>query len=135
MNEGKRTDAVISATAMRNEEELNGEDREEDLEEEKHDLLFDGAPDGYKCSVGFCFMTEAVLAMDGFSYQKASLEAYIAHCTAKGQALTSPLTGEPMGGMYMPNYTLSTAVEDYIEQNEKEWEFVVAQRRAERKGK
>ena len=40
-----------------------------------------------------------------------------------------------MGGMYMPNYTLSTAVKDYIEQKEKEWEFVVAQRRAERKGK
>jgi hypothetical protein len=133
--EEERADAVTSATAMGKEEESSGEGGEEDLEEEKHDFLFEGAPDVYKCSVGFCFMTEAVLAMDGFSYQKASLEAYIVHCTARGQALTSPLTGEPMGGMYMPNHTLSTVVKDYIEQKEKEWKVLVAQRRAERKGK
>ena len=48
-------------------------------------------------------MTEAVLAMDGFSYQKSSLEA---HRAAKGQPLISPLTGDPMGDMYMSNHTL-----------------------------
>jgi hypothetical protein len=39
-----------------------------------------------------------VVAMDGFSYQRSSLEEYIAHCAATGQALTSPLSGELMGG-------------------------------------
>jgi len=89
---------------------------EKELEEEKHDSFFDGAPDGLKCSVGFCLMTEAVLAMDGFSYQKSSLDEHIAHCAAKVQPLTSPLTVEPLvSGMYMPNHNLRTVVRDYIE--------------------
>jgi hypothetical protein len=73
------------------------------------------------CSVGFCLMTEAVLAMDEFSYQKSSLEGHIAHCAAKGLPLTSPLTGEPMGGMFLPNQNLRTLVKDYIYQRQKEW--------------
>ena len=78
-------------------------------------------------------MTEAVLAMDGFSYQKSSLDEHIAHCTAKGQPLTLPLTGEPLvSGMYMPNHNLRTMVKDYIEQREKEWGLHLAQRRAAR---
>lgn len=81
----------------------SSKDDEGSLEEEKHDFFFDNASDGLKCAVGFCLMTEAVLAMDGFSYQKSSLDEHIAHCTAKGQPLTSPLTGEPLvSGMYMP---------------------------------
>lgn len=51
-----------TATATRKGEEEGGAN-EEDLEEEKHNFFFDGAPDGLKCSVGFCLMTEAVLAM------------------------------------------------------------------------
>ena len=120
-------------------EEENGagtassKDAEGNLEEEKHDFFFDGAPDGLKCSVGFCLMTEAVLAMDGFSYQKSSLDEHIAHCTAKGQPLTSPLTGEPLiSGMYMPSHNLRNVVKDYIEQRDKEWSLHLVQRRASR---
>jgi hypothetical protein len=94
------------------------------MEEEKHDFLFDGTPDSLKCSVGFCLMTEAVLAMDEFSCQKSSLEGHIAHCAAKGLPLTSPLTGEPMGGVFMPNQNLRTLVKDYIAQRETEWSFI-----------
>jgi hypothetical protein len=101
--------ATASATAANTEKEDDGSqnplkedlgenDSDEDPESEKHDFFFDGAPDGMKCSVGFCLMTEAVVAMDGFSYQRSSLEEYIAHCTATGQALTSPLSEELMGG-------------------------------------
>ena len=80
-------------------------------------------------------MTEAVVAMDGFSYQKSSLEEYISHCAAKGQPLTSPLANEPLSATYMPNHNLRTVVRDYIEEREEEWKLHVAQRRAERKGK
>jgi len=73
--------------------------------------------------------------MDGFSYQKLSLEEYIAHCAAKGQALTSPLTKERMGETYMANHNLRNVVNDYIEEREKEWRLHVAQRRTGRKGK
>ena len=131
LEEEQRAGAASSATGMGEEEEEH--DAEKNLEEEKHDFFYDVAPDGFKCPVGFCFMTEAVLAMDGFSYQKSSLDEHIAHRAAKGQPLTSPLTGEPMGGMFMPNHTLSTVVKDYIGQREKEWALYVAQRRAERK--
>jgi len=128
LKEGQDTDAPISAMATR---EGGGErsDREEGLEEEKHDFFYDNAPDGLKCSVGFCLMTEAVFAMDEFSYQKSSLEGHIAHCAAKGLALTSPLTGEPMGGMFMPNQNLRTLVKNYIAQREKEVRLHLAQRR------
>jgi len=51
----------------------------------------------------------------------SSLDEHIAHCAAKGQQLTSPLTGEPLvSGMYMPNHNLRTVERDYIEQMEKE---------------
>jgi hypothetical protein len=121
--------APFSAIATR-EGQGKGGIREKDLEEEKHDFLFDGAPDSLKCSVAFCLMTEAVLAMDEFSYQKSSLEGHIAHCAAKGLPLTSPLTGEPMGGIFIPNQNLRTLVKDYIAQRETEWELHLVQRRA-----
>jgi hypothetical protein len=129
LKEEKGADAPISATATR-EGEVEDGIGEKDLEEEKHDFFFDGAPDSLKCSVGFCLMTEAVLAMDEFSYRKSSLEKHIAHCATKGLSLTSPLTCEPMGGMFMPNQNLRTLVKDYIAQREKEWELHLAQQRA-----
>ena len=110
----------------------SSKDEEASLQEEKHDFFFDGAPDGLRCSVGFCLMTEAVVAMDGFAYQKSSLDEYIAHCTAKGQPLTSPMTDEPTSGMYIPMQNVRTLVKDYMEQREKEWALHLAQRRAER---
>ncbi len=88
-----------------------------------------------KCSVGFCLVTEAVVAMDGFSYQRSSLEKCIAHCSATEQPLISPLTGELMGGIYMPNHNVRTFVIDYIDQLEKEWRLHVAERRTGRKCK
>jgi len=124
-----------SASAPPHEEEVEGEGSEEELKEEKHDFFLDGAPDGLKCSIGFCLMTEAVVAMDGFSYQKSSLDEYISHCAAKGQPLTSPLTSEPLSATYMANHNLRTVVRDYIEQREKEWRLHVALRRTGRKGK
>ena len=124
VNTGKEEDgdrklpALASASAPPHEEELEEkEGSNRAVEEEKNDFVFDGAPDGMKCSVGFCLMTEAVMAMDGFSYQKLSLDKYITHCTAKGQPLTSPLIGERVGEM--PNHNLRTLVKDYIEEREK----------------
>ena len=127
--EGREDGAPASATATRAGDGEGGL-TEKDLEEEKHDFFFDGAPDGLKCTVWFCLMTDAVLAMDDCSYQKASLEGHIAHCAAKGLPLTSPLTGESMGAMFMPNQNLRTLVKDYIAQREKEWGLHLAQRRA-----
>lgn len=127
--------APTSASAPPCKEEVEGEASEEDLEEEKHDFFFEGAADGMKCSIGFCLMTEAVVAMDGFSCKKSSLEEYIAHCAVKGQALTSPLTKERMGETYMPNHNLRNVVKDYIGERKKWWRIHVAQRRAGRKGK
>lgn len=100
---------------------------EQDLEAEKANFLYRGAPDGMRCSIGLCLMTEAVMAMDGFSYQQASLEEYIRHCTADGKRLTSPLTNVPMGATYMPNHNLRTMVKDYIYEREKEWRDHLAQ--------
>ena len=56
--------------------------------------------------------TTALASPDGFSYQKSSLQEYIAHCAGKGQPLTSPLTGEPMGVMKMPIHHVQTFVKD-----------------------
>ena len=135
LKEEENAGACSSATAMRKDDE-DDLSNEGDLEEEKHHFFFNGAPDGLKCLVGFCLMTEAVVAMDGFAYQKSSLDEYVAHCTAKGQPLSSPLTGEPMSGMYILMQNVRTLVKDYIEQREKEWALHLAQRRAtSKKGK
>jgi hypothetical protein len=128
-NDDRQTTAQASASDPPPGEEVDGEDSE------RHDFFFDGAADGKKCSIGFCLMTEAVVAMDGFSYQKSSLEEYIAHCAATGQPLTYPLTKERMSEMYTPNHHVRTYVKDYIEEREKEWRLHVAQRRTERKGR
>ena len=123
--DGAATVAAVSMGALSLEEDngvgaATSEVAEGNLEEEKHDFFFDGAPDGLRCPIGFCLMTEAVVAMDGFSYEKSSLDEHIAHCAAKGQPLTSPKTGEPMGGMYLPNQNARTNVKEYIDQREKE---------------
>lgn len=55
-----------SASAQPRKEEMEAEGTEVALEDEKHDFFFDAATDGLTCSIGFCLMTEAVMAMDGF---------------------------------------------------------------------
>jgi len=77
-------DRKMSASAPPRKEDEEGDYVENNLEEERHDFFFDGAADVMECSVGFCLMTEAVVAMDGFSYQKSSLDEYITHCAATG---------------------------------------------------
>ena len=120
VRETAKTGTPSMATAGASTSATSTKEDEGDLEEEKHDFFFDAAADALKCSVGFCLMTEAVTAMDGFSYQQTSLEEYIAHSTAKGQPLTSPLTNAPMGAMYMPNHNLRTMVKDCMYEREME---------------
>ena len=73
------------------------------------------------------------MALNGFSYQKFSLDEHIAHCAAFKQPLSSPLTGEPMDAIHIPNHSVRTFVKEYMDQWEKEWALHLTERRAERK--
>ena len=54
------------------------EEEEQEKEEEDEDALFDAAPDGYKCPISLVLLTDPVVAMDGYTYQRDALEQWIA---------------------------------------------------------
>jgi len=56
----------------------------------------DGAPENLICPLSLCLFEDVVMAMDGISYSRQSIQAHIDFCKEKGKPLTSPMTGEGM---------------------------------------
>ena len=67
-------------------------------------------PEEFMCPISFVLMTEPVIAMDGHSYEKSAIEAWIATCETKKRQLTSPFTNEPMTNTLIPNLTLRNII-------------------------
>lgn len=63
----------------------------------------DGAPENLICPLSLCLLEDVVIAMDGISYSRRSIQAHIDYCVEKGKPLTSPMTGERMEGMLVPD--------------------------------
>ena len=70
-------------------------------------------------------MRDPVIAMDGHTYERTALDRWFEEsldpCAVVGfsllPAVLSPMTGETMGRMVLPNYTLKKAIDEYNEKN------------------
>lgn len=70
------------------------------MEEEPFDMegfWLDGAPEDFIRPLSLCLFEDAVVAMDGITYSRKSIQAHIDFCVEKGMPLTSPMTGEHGG--------------------------------------
>jgi hypothetical protein len=61
---------------------------------------------GSLCPITHEVMTDPVIAMDGFTYNKVGLDGWISVKAKNRESLISPLTGAIMGETYVPNYAL-----------------------------
>jgi hypothetical protein len=95
---------------------------EEEDPQDFEDFLLDGAPDFLLCPISLCLLRDPVIAQDEQTYDRKSLEAWIAQCAAKGQPLTSPKNGLVMGPAFLRNQAIRLLVGEYLEQKTKEWE-------------
>ena len=84
--------------------------------------LEDGAPENLICPLSLCLLEDVVIAMDGISYSRRSIQAYIDYCAEKGKPLTSPMTGEKMEGMLVPNVMARAMVLNYVQKKKEELE-------------
>lgn len=94
----------MSDTGSSSSGEEAGDDDDDD--EVPHDLL---------CPLSFELMTEAVVAADGHSYQKAAFETMIAHKAATGEEFRSPFHQKPMATTYFENNNLRVLAKSYEE--------------------
>lgn len=44
---------------------------------EEEDAMYEKAPDNYECPISFVLLTDPVVAMDGYTYQRAALQQWI----------------------------------------------------------
>lgn len=92
-------------------------------EEEVH--MLDGAPDHMICPLTLSLVYDPRIASDGFTYQKRAIERYIKAAKASGEKLVSPMTGEPLADVTIPNHLVRQTVLKYIDQ--KKWELRTVQ--------
>ncbi|GAB5033024.1 wd sam and u-box domain-containing protein 1 [Nannochloropsis oceanica] len=83
-----------------------------DLEDE--DLLLQDAPNAFVCPISLQLMTRAVVAGDGYSYQREALDTWILRNRRERKPLRSPMTNAPMAPFYIPSFTLRSMVSDYV---------------------
>lgn len=65
-------------------------------------------------------LVDPVVAQDGFHYQRAALERWVAHCFQERRYPRSPLTNLPMAPWYTPSHTMKSMVHQYIESKRQE---------------
>lgn len=82
---------------------------------EDEDLLLEDAPNAFVCPISLQLMTRAVVAGDGFSYQRDALNSWILKNRRQRKPLRSPMTNAPMAPFYTPSFTLRSMVGDYVE--------------------
>lgn len=89
------------------------DDGESELEDE--DILLQDAPNAFVCPISLQLMTRAVVAGDGFSYQREALDKWILRNRRERKPLRSPMTNAPMAPFYTPSFTLRSMVGDFVD--------------------
>jgi hypothetical protein len=73
--------------------------------------------ESFNCPITYEQMSDPVIAMDGHSYERSALERWFDESARSGRnidiGVISPMTGEPMGLMLIPNYALKKAINEY----------------------
>jgi hypothetical protein len=94
------------------------------------EFALEGANESYVCPIGFCLMTEPVVCLDGFTYERSSIAGWFETCKQKGQPLSSPKANDILPADFLlPNKTLKVLVGEWIEQKRKDWAVVEEERR------
>jgi hypothetical protein len=70
-------------------------------------------PNEYLCPITKVIMEDPVVASDGHTYDRASIENWINQCTRYSRPVVSPLTRDPLTDVLTPNHALKRLIEDY----------------------
>ncbi len=102
--------------------EVGGGQEEEEVFCEETWLLED-CPDDLICPLSLGLLEDPVLAMDGITYSRKSIEQHIDWCASKGKPLFSPMTNEPMdGALLVPIVLVRRMVSEYAQEKRKQLE-------------
>ena len=72
-----------------------------------------GAPPEFVCPLTRRLFGNPVLAADGYSYERAALQALVDATADTGRDLVSPTTGKPMQPIAVPNHLLRNLVQQW----------------------
>ncbi len=67
----------------------------------------------FVCGIMHELMADPVIAMDGQSYERKAIENWFARLEAKGLPITSPITGERVELVCVPNRALKSMISTY----------------------
>jgi hypothetical protein len=71
-------------------------------------------PADFLCFISKKIMSDPVVAEDGETYERESIESYFAEKEKYSSPITSPATGKPMGKSILPNNRLRTQITDFL---------------------
>lgn len=74
------------------------------------DTLAKDVPKCFLCPISKELMADPVVAADGHSYEKASLQWWL-----KSHGTTSPVTNEALGATYLTNFALKSAIKRHVQ--------------------
>lgn len=73
-------------------------------------------PTNHLCPITHQMMVDPVITADGTTYDRSAIEAWFAMQTRRGEAATSPLTGEPLANNHLlPNLIVRSLVREFAE--------------------
>lgn len=67
------------------------------------------------CPLARRLMVDPIIASDGYTYERAALEAYAAKAKASGERLLSPVTGEMIADVFFPNVAVKNLIEQDVQ--------------------
>lgn len=74
-------------------------------------------PDSFRCAITLEPMADPVVALDGHTYERTAIEHWL-----KTQR-KSPMSNLPMGTTLIPNLTLRSMMQDWLEQHQQKSSF------------
>jgi hypothetical protein len=117
----ERAAAAAEAAAAMVEAVARTEEEEEDADAFA-DFLISNAPPSLICPISLTLYQEPLLASDGQCYDKSCLMAWIGVCRDNGHNYVSPVTGERLRPVFLPNYHIKAQLEMYVARKMEEWE-------------
>lgn len=110
--------SVAAATPPANEEKgqkRGTDDIKDDDIEAFEEYAVDKAQSEFICSISHCLFCDPYVASDGFTYEKKTIEEWVATCANRDLPLTSPTTGDVMEPGMLPNRTLRILCREFLE--------------------
>lgn len=111
-----QTDATLAAATTAADEKKAQKRAAEDMKDDDNEAF-----EEYAVDKAHCLFRDPYIASDGWTYEKNSIEEWVATQANRGLPLTSPKTNAVMEPRMLPNLVVQVMCREFLERMKKEW--------------